>query len=72
MDLVAVLPDAVLLALNEPGGWRTRTLATEGPVGMLLSVPMTIAVKIALDSQESTRPFALMLGGGGLPAGGKG
>ena len=38
-----------------------------GPVGMLLSVPMTIAVKIALDSQESTRPFALMLGGGVLP-----
>ena len=39
-----------------------------GPVGMLLSVPMTMAVKIALDSQESTRPFAMMLGSGGLPA----
>jgi predicted PurR-regulated permease PerM len=39
-----------------------------GPVGMLLSVPMTIAVKIALDSQESTRPFAMMLGSGVLPA----
>ena len=33
-----------------------------GPVGMLLSVPLTIAVKIALDSQPNTRWMAIMLG----------
>ena len=33
-----------------------------GPVGMLLSVPLTIAVKIALDSHAGTRWMAVMLG----------
>jgi predicted PurR-regulated permease PerM len=33
-----------------------------GPVGMLLSVPLTIAIKIALEGQEETRWMAIMLG----------
>ena len=33
-----------------------------GPVGMLLSVPLTIALKIALDSDSNTRWMAVMLG----------
>ena len=33
-----------------------------GPVGMLLSVPLTIALKIALDSDPNTRWMAVMLG----------
>lgn len=33
-----------------------------GAVGMLLSVPLTIAVKIALDSNQETRWMAIMLG----------
>jgi predicted PurR-regulated permease PerM len=33
-----------------------------GPVGMLLSVPLTIAVKIVLDSRADTRWMAVMLG----------
>ena len=33
-----------------------------GPVGMLLSVPLTIAIKIALDSNDNTRWMAIMLG----------
>ena len=33
-----------------------------GPVGMLLSVPLTIAIKIALDSHENTRWMSVMLG----------
>ena len=33
-----------------------------GPVGMLLSVPLTITIKIALDSHEDTRWMAVMLG----------
>ena len=33
-----------------------------GPVGMLLSVPLTIAIKIVLDSHEDTRWMAVMLG----------
>ncbi|NLW50654.1 MAG: AI-2E family transporter [Candidatus Brocadiaceae bacterium] len=39
-----------------------------GPVGMLLSVPLTISVKIALSSDESTRPIALLLGPATPPA----
>ncbi len=33
-----------------------------GPVGMLLSVPLTITAKIALDSRSETRWLAIMLG----------
>jgi predicted PurR-regulated permease PerM len=33
-----------------------------GPVGMLLSVPLTITVKIALDSREESRWLAILLG----------
>jgi len=33
-----------------------------GPVGMFLSVPLTMAVKVALESSETTRWVAVMLG----------
>jgi predicted PurR-regulated permease PerM len=33
-----------------------------GPIGMLLSVPLTITVKIALESSEETRWIAILLG----------
>ena len=33
-----------------------------GPVGMLLSVPLTIMVKIVLDAKEDTRWIATLLG----------
>jgi AI-2 transport protein TqsA len=33
-----------------------------GPVGMLLSVPLTMTLKIALDGSEETRWMAIMLG----------
>ncbi|MFT7879536.1 MAG: AI-2E family transporter [Sulfurimonas sp.] len=35
-----------------------------GPIGMLLSVPLTIMIKIALDTQENTKWIAIMLGSG--------
>jgi predicted PurR-regulated permease PerM len=35
-----------------------------GPIGMVLSVPMTSLVKIALESYEETRGIAIMLGSG--------
>jgi predicted PurR-regulated permease PerM len=35
-----------------------------GPVGMLLSIPLTMAVKIAMEEQPQTRWLALMLGSG--------
>ena len=35
-----------------------------GPVGMILSVPMTSLVKIFLESHEETRGLAVMLGSG--------
>ena len=35
-----------------------------GPIGMLLSVPLTIMIKIALDTQEDTKWIAIMLGSG--------
>jgi len=33
-----------------------------GPMGMILSVPITSLVKIALESYEDTRGLAIMLG----------
>jgi AI-2 transport protein TqsA len=33
-----------------------------GPVGMLLSVPLTTVVKICLESREDLRPIAVLLG----------
>jgi predicted PurR-regulated permease PerM len=33
-----------------------------GPAGMLLSVPLTMVLKIALDSNPQTRPAAILLG----------
>lgn len=33
-----------------------------GPVGMFLSIPLTLAAKIVLDSQEETRWLAILLG----------
>ena len=35
-----------------------------GPVGMLLSVPLTVTVKIALESDEESRWLGIMLGSG--------
>lgn len=35
-----------------------------GPVGMLLSVPLTTTLKILLETREATRPIAVLLGGG--------
>lgn len=32
-----------------------------GPVGMLLSIPLTIALKVALEHNEETKPYALFL-----------
>ena len=33
-----------------------------GPIGMILSVPLTSLVKIGLESREDTRGLAIMLG----------
>jgi len=33
-----------------------------GPVGMFLSVPLTMTLKIALDANKDTRPIAILLG----------
>lgn len=35
-----------------------------GPIGMLLSIPLTMTVKIALESSDDTRWLAIMLGAG--------
>jgi len=43
-----------------------------GPVGMLLSVPLTMTAKIALDSSEDTRWLAVLLGPETRPATKKG
>jgi AI-2E family transporter len=44
-----------------------------GPIGLFLSVPLTIALVVALDASPHTRPIAIMLGsaiaGSGAPAG---
>lgn len=34
-----------------------------GPLGMLLSVPLTMAVRIMLEGNEQTRPFAVLMAG---------
>ena len=38
-----------------------------GPVGMFLSVPLTMTLKIALDSSPQTRPAAILLGSDASP-----
>jgi AI-2 transport protein TqsA len=38
-----------------------------GPVGMLLSIPLTIMIKIALENQPETRWISIMLGGARPP-----
>jgi predicted PurR-regulated permease PerM len=38
-----------------------------GPVGMLLSIPLTIMVKIALENDDDTRWIGVMLGAGEKP-----
>jgi len=38
-----------------------------GPVGMFLSVPLTMSLKIALDSSPETRPVAVLLGSDVVP-----
>jgi len=40
-----------------------------GPVGMLLSIPLTIMVKIALENDDDTRWIGVMLGAGDHPMG---
>jgi predicted PurR-regulated permease PerM len=50
-------PFAVLLSLVF-WGWVL------GPVGMLLSIPLTMAVKIAMESGSETRWIAVLLGPG--------
>jgi predicted PurR-regulated permease PerM len=35
-----------------------------GPIGMLLSVPLTMIIKIILESSETTKPIAIMLDSG--------
>lgn len=39
-----------------------------GPAGMLLSVPLTVVVKILLEHNEDTRPIAILLGPAVKPA----
>jgi AI-2 transport protein TqsA len=39
-----------------------------GPIGMLLSVPLTMTAKIALESGEGTAPLAILMGSGDPPA----
>jgi predicted PurR-regulated permease PerM len=34
-----------------------------GPLGMLLSVPLTMAIRIMLEGNEQTRPFAVLMAG---------
>ncbi len=33
-----------------------------GSVGMLLAVPLAMAVKVALESDQATKPFAILFG----------
>jgi predicted PurR-regulated permease PerM len=54
-------PFAVLLSLVF-WGWVL------GPIGMLLSIPLTMAVKIAMESGDQTRWIAVLLGPGAAAA----
>lgn len=50
---------------RSPVAWlEKKGLSHLGPVGMLLSVPLTTALKIVLETREATRPIALLLGSG--------
>ena len=52
---LGISPLAVILSLIF-WGWLL------GPIGMLLSVPLTMAVKAGLETSEATRPVAVLLG----------
>ncbi len=39
-----------------------------GPLGMLLSVPLTMAIRIMLEGNDNTRPFAILMAGAEGPS----
>jgi predicted PurR-regulated permease PerM len=41
-----------------------------GPIGMLLSVPLTMTIRIMLEGNKGTRPFAILMAGASAPDGG--
>ena len=55
-EVLVALKNRVAMVLIFVWGWVL------GPVGMVLSVPLTMIVKIAMDSSEDTRWMAMMLG----------
>ena len=70
--VVGCLISVMLTMLAGRSGWQDADLLSIlslvfwgwvlGPVGMLLSVPLTITVKLALDSKKETRWLGVLLG----------